>query len=42
MLFINEIQLVTRVRNNMRNMLMRAEDKIMLRKRPSLRLSTTI
>ena len=33
MLFINGIQLVTRVRNNMRNMLMRAEDKILLRKR---------
>ena len=32
MLFINGIQLVTRVRNNMRNMLMRAEDKILLRK----------
>ena len=30
---INGIQLVTRVRNNMRNMLMRAEDKILLRKR---------
>ena len=33
LLFINGIQLVTRVRNNMRNMLMRAEDKILLRKR---------
>lgn len=33
MLFINGIQLVTRVCNNMRNMLMRAEDKILLRKR---------
>ena len=33
MLFINGIQLVTRVRNKMRNMLMRAEDKILLRKR---------
>ena len=33
MLFINGIQLFTRVRNNMRNMLMRAEDKILLRKR---------
>jgi len=33
MLFINGIQLVTRVRNNMRNMLMRAEDKILLCKR---------
>ena len=33
MLFINGIQLVTRVRNNMRNMLMSAEDKILLRKR---------
>ncbi len=32
MLFINGIQLVTRVRNKMRNMLMRAEDKILLRK----------
>lgn len=34
MLFINGIQLVTRVRNNMKNMLiMCAEDKILLRKR---------
>ena len=33
MLFINGIQLVTRVCNNMRNMLMSAEDKILLRKR---------
>lgn len=33
MLFINGIQLVTRVRNNMRNMLMCPEDKILLRKR---------
>ena len=33
LLFINGIQLVTRVRNNMRNMLMSAEDKILLRKR---------
>lgn len=33
MLFTNGIQLVTRVRINMRNMLIRAEDKILLRKR---------